>query len=578
MASKKPNVTKIIHKIFSKPAGFIFFIVFSVLATGFLIAAVSISQAFVNKLYTANGGITISLYVAPLVLVILGLCGSLIAMGRFKSNITANITNELKEEAYLALLQAEMAEFDKDNYEKEVAGFVKNVEQVSEVYIGKNILSFISTMILVVGFFIFGLIMEPIFAFIALAVIPLYTTADKTCTMFMNKANARYEEELKNNSEVTYDTIKNLKNIKLLSGIDKENERYEEINSVLSKTTHTKNVGIVISSYVLPLLFIGITLAVMFGVGGLALENDGRYITIGDFVSFVIITPVIFLATYRAFHYHLKPSYVENEVLAIEKITELRSEIRSEPISSLDDIHNIKFEDVSDKDDSKVLSKVSLEIKQGEKVGILSLEKETRDKIFNLITKIEKPDEGTVSINNCELNKINAKYLRTLIAAVYDDSHVFNDTIMNNICYSNPFDEYKYNDALYRSGIKQIVAGLEDKDQTVLDASVKDDFNTRVIFANAFYQDRKIYLLNDACPGLDPSIENELVNEVFKLKSKTVILETDKAYLLSKCDKIFVLSEGKIIESGSYKELMSNKQSNYYRLIKGPVSRKQKVS
>ena len=578
MANKKPNVTKIIHKIFSKPAGFIFFIVFSVLATGFLIAAVGISQAFVNKLYDPNANITISLYIAPLVLVIIGLCGSLIAMARFKSNITANVTNELKEEAYLALLQAEMAEFDKDNYEKEVAGFVKNVEQVSEVYIGKNILSFVFTMILVIGFFIFGLIMEPIFAFIALAIIPLYTTADKTCTVFVSKVNARYEEELKNNSEVTYDTIKNLKNIKLLSGIDKENERYEEINNILSKASHNKNIGIVITKYVLPILFIGITLAVMFGVGGLALENGGRYVTIGDFVSFAIITPVIFLATYHAFHYHLKPSYVENEVLAIEKIIELRSEIRSEPISSLDDIHNIKFEDVSDKDDKNVLSKVSFEIKQGEKVGILSLDKRTRDKIFNLITKIEKPDEGIVSINNCELNKINAKYLRTLIACVYEDSQVFNDTIMNNICYSRPFDEYKYNDALYRSGIKQIVTTLEDKDQTVLESSVKDDFNTRVIFANAFYQDSKIYLLNDSCPGLDASIEIELVNEVFKLKSKTVILETDKAYLLNRCDKIFVFSEGKIIESGSYKELMSNKQSNYYRLIKGPVSRKQKVS
>ena len=149
---------------------------------------------------------------------------------------------------------------------------------------------------------------------------------------------------------------------------------------------------------------------------------------------------------------------------------------------------------------------------------------------------------------------------------------------MNNICYGYEFDEYKYNDALYRSGLKQLITTLEDKDQTVLDASDRSEFAIRVIFANAFYQDKRIYLINDACSGLSADIESKLINEVFNLKNKTVILETDKAFLLSKCDKIIVIEDGKIIEVGSYKELLNNKKSNFYRLIKGPSSRKAKAS
>lgn len=576
MAKNKPNVGKIIHKIHSKPKDFVFFIVFNVLVAGFTIASIVIASYFVNNLFTNPANLKISLYVGPLVLVVIGLAASIILLGRFKSSITANVAKELKEEAYLALLQADMSEFDKNNYENEVASFVKNVEQVSEVYIGHNILSFISTMVLIISIFIACLIMEPLFALIVLALIPLYTTADKTCSLFVSKTSNRYEEELKNNSEATYNAIKNLKNIKLLSGIDLENDRYQSLNYTLSSENHKKNVSQIISHFVLPFLFIGITMAAIFGVGGLARENDAMNILIADYLAFLVFVPILYISVYSAFHYHLKTSFVEQEVGEIEKIIGLRSEIRSEPVNNLDDIHVIKFDSIYD--DNKALSDVSLEIKQGEKIGILSLEKGTRDAIFNLITKISRPDEGLITINNCELNKINAKYLRTLITSISDESVVFDDTIINNICYGREFDEYKYNDALYRSGLKQVITNLEDKDQTLLDNNQKDELALRVIFASAFYQDGKIYLLDDAGSNIDAQVEAELINEIIKLKNKTIIIETDKAYLLNKCDRIIIFSDGKIVEEGSYKELMSNKQSNYYRMIKGPGSRKQKVS
>ena len=578
MAKNKPNVGKIIHKIFSKPKDFIFFIVFSVLVAGFTIASVVIASYFVHNLFTNPDTLKISLYVGPLVLVVIGLALSIMLMGRFKSNITANVTKELKEEAYLALLQADMGEFDKDNYENEVSSFVENVEKVSEDYIGRNILSFVSTLILIISVFVACLFMEPLFALIVLALIPLYTTADKTCSIFVSKATNRYEEELKNNSEATYNTIKNLKNIKLLSGIDLEKDRYQALNANLSSVNHNKNVSLIISRFVLPFLFIGITLAIIFGVGGLARENNSINILIADYLAFMVFVPILFVSIYSAFHFHLKTSYVEQEVGEIEKIIGLRSEIRSEPINNLDDIHTIKFDNVSDEEDSNALSSVSFEIKQGEKIGILAENKETREAVFNLLTKIAKPDEGLITFNNCELNKINAKYLRTLITSISDESTVFDDTIMGNICYGRDFDEYKYNDALYRSGLKQIITTLEDKDQTLLDSELEDELSKRVIFASAFYQDGKIYLINDGGSKLDAQVEVELINEVFKLKNKTIILETDKAYLLNKCDRILIFDEGKIIESGTYKELMSDKKSNYYRMIKGPGSRKQKVS
>ena len=577
MVKKKPNVNKIVKQMFSHPKDFIFFVVFSVLLTGFAIASVILIGALVNAYFMQEAPVKISMYVGPLVLCVLGFAASYALMARFKSNITASITKELKEEAYLALLQAEMAEFDKDDYEEEVKQFVKNVELVSEVYIGKNILSFITIMTLLVGFFLTALFVQPIFALILLLMIALYATSDKTASLISTRASERYEEELKTNGEATFETIKNLKNVKLLNGIDSEVDSYAELNNDLAKATHAKNVSRVITKYVLPFLFIGIIYAIMLGVGGL-MRIDGNRVEIYSYVDYAVIVPIIVIGTYHAFHYHLKSSYVETEATDIEKLIALRSEIRSEPITNLDDIHNIKFENVGLGEDSKVLNGVNMEIKQGEKVGILAPNKETRDALFDLFTKIAKPEEGIISINNCEINKINTKYLRTLIASIYDDSHIFNDTIENNICYAYPFDEYKYNDALYRSGIKQEVASFEEKDQKVLDNEVNDVFNTRVIFGHAIYQDAKIYLLKDPCNNVDATVEVELINQILHLKSKTVVIITDKPYLLSKLDKIIILEDGKVMETGVHKELLSDKNSTYYRMIKGTSSRKTKAS
>ena len=574
MVNKKPNVIKIIRQMFSHPKDFVFFVLFSVLLTGFAIASVVVMGKLIDAYFLQNAPVKISLYVVPLTLLVISFAGSYVTMARFKSGITAAITKELKEEAYYALLQAEMSEFDKDNYEKEVKQFVKNVEFVSEIYIGKNLLAFVTMMSILIGFGLTALIIQPVFGLITLLMMSLYATADKTATVLSSKTANRYEEELKNNSEITFSTIKNLKNIKLLSGIDSEADRYAELNNELANATHARNVTRIVTKYVLPFLFVGIIYAILLGVGGL-MQADGT-VSIDSYICYSIIVPIITICTYHALHYHLKTSYVEKEAADIEKIINLRSELRSEPITSLDDLYNIKFDNVGIGKDDNTLNGISFEIRQGERIGILAMSKDSRDSLFDLFTKIEKPEEGIITINNCELNKINAKYLRTLIAPIYDDSHVFNDTIENNICYASEFDEYKYNDALYRSGLKQIIANFEEKDQKMLDGTVKDDLNMRVIYAHAFYQDAKIYLLKDTCN--DAALESLLVGEVMKLKNKTVIIITDKPYLLNKCDKIMIMEDGKIVETGVHKELLSDKQSNYYRLIKGNSGRKTKVS
>ena len=148
----------------------------------------------------------------------------------------------------------------------------------------------------------------------------------------------------------------------------------------------------------------------------------------------------------------------------------------------------------------------------------------------------------------------------------------------NNICYPEEFDEYKFNDALYRSGLKFEIEELPKKELTKISSFDKNEFNRRVVYANAFYKDAKVYLINDSSDGTEVPLETEMINEVYKLKNKIVIIETDKPHLLNKCDKILIIEDGMVSEFGRKEELLKIKTSRFSKLIKSVGLKKSKIS
>ena len=84
-------------------------------------------------------------------------------------------------------------------------------------------------------------------------------------------------------------------------------------------------------------------------------------------------------------------------------------------------------------------------------------------------------------------------------------------------------------------------------------------------------------MINESSAGLNPALETAMINEVHKLKNKIVIIETDKPYLLNKCDKILMVENGEELEFGRYEDLIKTKSSKFYKLIKNVGSKKSKI-
>lgn len=483
-------------------------------------------------------------------------------------SISSNVTTSLSKAAYSTSLRSEINEFEKIDNNEMVSKIINDSSYIGEVYIGKNWYMFLRNSVYLVAFFITMMFIEPILGLITFGSLPVFYMIIRSYDKFFVRINTKAENINTERIRSISEDLEKIRSIKLKNGIEQEEEKISKLNEKYIASRRTHGVFLDIKDNKLFDLLIGLLLTLILGVGGFRstrVENIP-----GTIVAIVVMIPMMYRMFNQLMYNNILSSFIENELSSLEEILSIKSELKAEPINSLDEIRSLKFQGVSYSSLHSSIDDVTFELKRGEKLGVLSLNSNSDKIIFELLTKLVRPKEGVISVNNCDFNKINTLYLRSLITAIPDDSELFNDTIANNIIYPLPFDEYKYNDALNKSGLKNLLANYEDKDQTLIniDNPLSDEMKYRIIFANAFYKDSKIFVLNEINSKLDPRNEEALLEEVFELKNKITIVITDKNYNIVKCDKVLILGDDGVLEYGKVSDLLNDKSSTLFKLIK----------
>ncbi len=500
------------------------------------------------------------------------------------SKLNSFIFGKLANEAYTSILEAEMAELSKNNVKRAMSHVIENCQAVSDKFFKNNLVKFFERVLHLTAIFIAMMAIKPVLGLIVYASLVFFYISVKSIEKHVIKIETAEEKKIDDANDIIYESLDNIKDIKLLNGINYEKEKFGEWTNQYAKNKLNSDLIDEDSRMNLQNFFVGIIFSIVLGLASWLSSDASFGITAGTITVYVIFVPIVFVTFKSLMNNHISLNFVEEARQELDLLYSLKSEIKSEPVNSLEDVHSLKFIDVDYALDKKniLIDKVSFELKRGERLGILSEDIHSKRLIFEMLTKLTKATRGSISINNCDILKLNTRYLRDLITSIYAESTIFRGSILENIIYPEKFDEYKYNDALNRSGLKEIINELPNRERTIIDERttvISKDAMQRIIFANAFYKDSKIYLLDDATKFLDINTENELLNEVFKLKNKIIIMMTDKVYNLNLCDKILILENGKVTEYGKYTELLLNKESKTYKIIKkASLSKKEKVS
>ena len=267
-----------------------------------------------------------------------------------------------------------------------------------------------------------------------------------------------------------------------------------------------------------------------------------------------------------------------NGVAASDKIFELldskeREKNIIEDTSDLDKI-NIKLNDVTFSYDSKrdVLKNVSLNIKNKGFTAIVGRSGSGKSTIANLLLNTYEVNKGEIMFNNTNLNNISFDNIYEKIMLINTNSYIFNGTILDNLKIAKEDltdNEIQY--ALELSNLKSFVDGLKDGINTKVGEGgslLSGGQKQRLALARAVLSDRDIYIFDEATSNVDVESEEIILDAINKLaKEKTVIVISHRLANVNNADVIYVLDNGKIVESGNHIELI-NKENHYFNMIK----------
>ena len=235
---------------------------------------------------------------------------------------------------------------------------------------------------------------------------------------------------------------------------------------------------------------------------------------------------------------------------------------------------DIKFKDVTfrhDGADESLFQKLDLHIKPGEKVGLVGHSGSGKTTLTRLLLRFSDIQSGEILIDGQNIARITQDDLRRHIAYVPQEPLLFHRSIAENIAYGEPdADKAAIKAVAQMASAHEFVAALpQGYDTLVGERGVKlsGGQRQRIAIARAMLKNAPILALDEATSALDSESEVLIQKALWKLmEGRTAIVIAHRLSTIQKMDRIIVLDNGKIVEQGSHKELIAQKNGTYARL------------
>ncbi len=193
---------------------------------------------------------------------------------------------------------------------------------------------------------------------------------------------------------------------------------------------------------------------------------------------------------------------------------------------------------------------LNLKVKSGDKIGVLGESGSGKTTLMNILLGLYRPLKGEIFLNN--IKKTDADF-RSLISYVPQSVYIFDDTIKENITlgdYDEIFDKKKLDESLKYSCSNTFINKLQKKISSKAGESgsrLSQGQKQRVGIARALYKKSPILVLDEITSSLDNKNSSKIIDQILKIRDKTIIFSTHKPELLKKFDKILNIKNGKVL-------------------------------
>ena len=217
--------------------------------------------------------------------------------------------------------------------------------------------------------------------------------------------------------------------------------------------------------------------------------------------------------------------------------------------------------------ETKALDDISLEIKRAQRVAFVGESGGGKSSLVNLLVRLYDASKGEILYNGVDIKEYRLSSLRREISVISQRVYIFQDTIAYNVAYGMEFDEARVIEALKAAHAWEFVQNMEDGIYTVLQengTNLSGGQKQRIALARAFYKQSSVLILDEATSALDNESEAKILDSIEQFaKEKIVIAIAHRLTIVEEYDTIYVLQKGKIVASGSHRELLES--SPYYQ-------------
>ena len=310
---------------------------------------------------------------------------------------------------------------------------------------------------------------------------------------------------------------------------------------------------------------VGIMLLMPLYLGYLVLVKQS--ITAGDFVAtfngaYSIAVSINFLTVWAVARFEERAKIIEKYRGFLNAEPKI---IDGENHASVTEPKEIKIENMSftyPGSDKPTLSDINLTIKPYEKIALVGFNGAGKTTLTNLLLRLYDVSEGSIKIDGEDIRTVKTSEHRNRFAAVFQDFQIFSCNVGENVALDSSYNSDDVKSALNHSGFdKKLKGGTQTELLREFDDGgimLSGGEAQKIAVARAFYKKCPYVILDEPSANLDPIAEYNLNRAMLDAaEDKTVIFISHRLSTTVNADKIYVMEQGRIIESGSHKELMS---------------------
>ncbi len=297
-------------------------------------------------------------------------------------------------------------------------------------------------------------------------------------------------------------------------------------------------------------------------IGGyLIIKGEQTVSTIMVFIAYtkLIMQPVVDLSNIAN---SLQSSLASAE--RVFNILEADEEADDSATQVIESASTVTFEDVnfSYLPEKPLIENFNLEVNKGELVAIVGPTGAGKTTIVNLLMRFYEIGSGAIKVDGIDIRDISRKNLRSVMGMVLQDTWLFEGTIKENIMYGNQTaTEEEFLKASSAARVDRFISLLPDGYDTMLEedgANLSVGQRQLITIARAFLSSPDILILDEATSSVDTRTEVQIQQAMQNLmQGRTNFVIAHRLSTIRKADKILVMNEGKIVETGNHKELMA---------------------